>query len=317
MGRVVGRVKAVCTSTAKGTRKEDRGEGLFLVNHGVEGDAHAGPWHRQVSLLAQESVDKMIAQGLKLLPGDFGENLTTEGIDVAHLPIGARLKVGAEVLLEVTQIGKKCHHGCAIYQQVGDCIMPREGIFARVLRGGRVKNGDPIALEEGYRLAILTASDKGARGEREDTSAEVIRRLTAHLGEVVAYKILPDEREVIAAELTRLADEEAVDLILTTGGTGLGPRDVTPEATLDVIDRLVPGLAEAMRAAGLAKTPHALLSRAVAGLRGRTLIVNLPGSPRGVEENLSVILPALPHGLAILTGRAGECGQPASQAFTC
>ncbi|MDI3521982.1 MAG: hypothetical protein PWR31_1127 [Bacillota bacterium] len=312
MGTVAGRVKAVCTSTAKGTRKEDRGEGVFRPGYGVEGDAHAGPWHRQVSLLAQESVDKMIAKGIKLVPGDFGENLTTEGIDVAHLPVGTRLKVGADVLLEVTQIGKKCHHGCAIYQQVGDCIMPREGIFARVLLGGRVRNGDPILIEEGYRLAIVTASDKGARGEREDTGAQVIRRLVAGLGEVVEYKVLPDEREELAAELKRLADERAIDLILTTGGTGLGPRDVTPEATLDVVDRLVPGLPEAMRAAGFAKTPHALLSRAVAGIRGRTLIVNLPGSPRGVEENLSVILPALPHGLAVLTGRAAECGRPAA-----
>jgi molybdenum cofactor synthesis domain-containing protein len=261
--------------------------------------------------MASESIKKMEEKGLKLGPGDFGENITTEGLDLVHLPVGTRLKVGEEVLLEVTQIGKKCHTRCAIYYQAGDCIMPREGIFARVLLGGRAKKGDVIEEQEGYRLAIVTASDKGARGEREDASAEVIRRLTAELGEVVEYKVLPDEREELAAELRRLADERAIDLILTTGGTGLGPRDVTPEATLDVVDRLVPGLAEGMRAAGAAKTPHALLSRAVAGIRGRTLIVNLPGSPRGVEENLTAILPALPHGLAILTGRAGECGQPA------
>jgi molybdenum cofactor synthesis domain-containing protein len=302
---------AICSSREKGTRKEDQGEGVFLPGHGLEGDAHAGPWHRQVSLMASESIKKMEEKGLKLGPGDFGENITTEGLDLVHLPVGTRLKVGEEVLLEVTQIGKKCHTRCAIYYQAGDCIMPREGIFARVLLGGRAKKGDVIEEQEGYRLAIVTASDKGARGEREDASAEVIRRLTAELGEVVEYKVLPDEREELAAELRRLADERAIDLILTTGGTGLGPRDVTPEATLDVVDRLVPGLAEGMRAAGAAKTPHALLSRAVAGIRGRTLIVNLPGSPRGVEENLTAILPALPHGLAILTGRAGECGQPA------
>ncbi|NMA54485.1 MAG: molybdenum cofactor biosynthesis protein, partial [Firmicutes bacterium] len=206
------------------------------------------------------------------------------------------------------QIGKECHHGCAIYAKVGDCIMPREGVFTRVLIGGKIKPGDPILTESGFRLAIVTASDKGAAGEREDKSAEVIRSLTSSLGEVVSYTVVPDDRAAISRELMRLTDELAPDVIFTTGGTGLSPRDVTPEATCDVIDRPVPGLTEAMRAAGVKKTPHALLSRAVAGIRGRTLIINLPGSPRAVDENLTVILPALPHGLEILTGRSSECG---------
>lgn len=304
-----GYVKAVCLSREKGVAKKAQDEGgLLIAGHGLKGDAHAGPWHRQVSLLAQESVAKMMAKGLKLSPGDFGENLTTEGIELTTLPIGTRLRVGQEALLEVTQIGKKCHHGCAIYQQVGDCIMPREGIFTQVLIGGKVKPGDTIVIEPGYRLAIITASDKGAAGEREDQSAEVLKDLTASLGSVVAYRLLPDDQAAISRELVRLADECAVDIIFTTGGTGLSPRDVTPEATLAVVDRLAPGFTEAMRAEGLKTTPHAMLSRAVAGLRGRTLIINLPGSPRAVEENLAVILPALPHALEILTGCGGECG---------
>lgn len=309
MASVAGHVKAVCLSREKGVAKEEQGEGLLIAGHGLEGDAHAGPWHRQVSLLAQESVDKMIAKGLELHPGDFGENLTTEGLELPTLPIGTRLQVGEEALLEVTQIGKKCHHGCAIYQQVGDCIMPREGIFTRVLIGGKVKAGDAIVLEQGYRLAVVTASDKGAAGEREDKSADIIRELTASLGSIAAYKLLPDDKETISRELIRLADELAIDVVFTTGGTGLSPRDVTPEATLAVVDRLASGFTEAMRAKGLEKTPHAMLSRAVAGVRGRTLIINLPGSPRAVEENLAVILPALPHALEILTGCGGECGQ--------
>jgi len=303
-----GIVKAVCLSRAKGTAKEEQNEGLLVAGHGLKGDAHAAPWHRQVSLLAQESVDKMIAQGLELVPGDFGENITTQGLDLPQLPVGTRLRVGDEALLEVTQIGKECHHGCAIYAKVGDCIMPREGVFTRVLIGGKIKPGDPILTESGFRLAIVTASDKGAAGEREDKSAEVIRSLTSSLGEVVSYTVVPDDRAAISRELMRLTDELAPDVIFTTGGTGLSPRDVTPEATCDVIDRPVPGLTEAMRAAGVKKTPHALLSRAVAGIRGRTLIINLPGSPRAVDENLTVILPALPHGLEILTGRSSECG---------
>ena len=191
--------------------------------------------------------------------------------------------------------------------------MPREGIFTRVLIGGKVKPGDAIVIEQGYRLAIVTASDKGASGQREDKSAEVIRSLTSSLGSVIAYTVLPDDQEAISCELVRLADKMAIDIVFTTGGTGLSPRDVTPEATLQVVDRLVPGLVEAMRAESFKKTPHALLSRAVAGIRGRTLIMNLPGSPRAVEENLAVILPALPHALEILTGRGGECGLPAEK----
>ncbi|GAF25366.1 molybdopterin biosynthesis enzymes [Moorella thermoacetica Y72] len=160
------------------------------------------------------------------------------------------------------------------------------------------------------RVAILTASDKGSRGEREDKSAAIIREMVADLGEVVAYAVVPDERQLLAAKLREFCDEVGADLILTTGGTGFGPRDVTPEATRDVIEREVPGLPEAMRAAGLKVTPQAMLSRAIAGIRGKSLIVNLPGSPKGVRENLAAILPALPHGLAILKGEAGECGQP-------
>lgn len=140
----MGIIKAVCTSPEKGMRKKDVGEGLLVEEHGLKGDAHSGPWHRQVSLLAMESINKMVALGLDVGPGDFAENLTTEGIDLVHLPVGTRLKIGAEAVGEVTQIGKECHNRCAIYYQAGDCVMPREGIFIRVLAGGPVKTGDTI-----------------------------------------------------------------------------------------------------------------------------------------------------------------------------
>mgnify|MGYP001095553295 CR=1 FL=1 len=160
------------------------------------------------------------------------------------------------------------------------------------------------------RVAILTASDKGSRGEREDLSASVIRELVARIeGEVVAYAVVPDDREILAQKLREFCDEVKADLVLTTGGTGFGPRDVTPEATRDVIEREVPGLPEAMRAAGLKATPRAMLSRAIAGIRGKSLIINLPGSPKGVRENLETILPALPHGLAILKEEVSECAR--------
>ncbi|HJX61260.1 MAG TPA: MogA/MoaB family molybdenum cofactor biosynthesis protein [Dehalococcoidia bacterium] len=159
----------------------------------------------------------------------------------------------------------------------------------------------------GFRVGILTVSDKGSRGQRVDTSGGAIRELLAGLeAQVERYEVVPDEQDVIAGRLRTWADEERLDLILTSGGTGLSPRDVTPEATLAVVDRLVPGMAEAMRQAGLAQTPMAMLSRAVAGLRGRTLIVNLPGSERGVRQNLAHLLPVLPHALETLRGEAGD-----------
>jgi MOSC domain-containing protein YiiM len=139
-------VVAVSISATTGVKKDNVLQARVLENFGLEGDAHAGDWHRQVSLLARESIDKMRQRGLDLHPGDFAENLTTQGIDLPHLPVGTRLAIGPEVVLEVTQIGKACHHGCAIKQAVGDCVMPREGIFGRVLRGGIVKPNDIIEV---------------------------------------------------------------------------------------------------------------------------------------------------------------------------
>ena len=160
-----------------------------------------------------------------------------------------------------------------------------------------------------FSIGIITASDKGSRGEREDASGRLIATMLQELGEIKSYKVLADDIDLISREMIRMADELGLDLVLTTGGTGLGPRDVTPEATLAVVDRQVPGIAEAMRAKSMEITSRAMLSRAVAGMRGKTLIINLPGSPKGVRECLEVILPALEHGLAIMKGEASECAR--------
>ncbi|TVY09798.1 molybdopterin adenylyltransferase [Paenibacillus cremeus] len=164
-----------------------------------------------------------------------------------------------------------------------------------------------------WKVAILTASDRGYRGEREDTSAQVIRELIEEEinGEIIEYRVVPDEKDEIMAALIEMTDYFKADLILTTGGTGLAVRDVTPEATLEVIDRAAPGFAEAMRMISMQKTPRAMLSRAVSGIRGRTLILNLPGSPKGVSENLLAVMDQLPHALGILTGREGDHGDGA------
>ncbi len=162
-----------------------------------------------------------------------------------------------------------------------------------------------------YRVGILTASDKGVAGLREDLSAAAIREIMSTLEwRVVDYRIVPDELDAIRDALIDMADRERLDLVLTTGGTGFSPRDVTPEATKSVIDREVPGIPEVMRAASLKKTPRAMLSRAAAGIRKGTLIINLPGSQKAVRECLEAIMDGLPHGLEILTGRGGECGSP-------
>ena len=225
--------------------------------------------------------------------------------------MGTRLRVG-QVFLEITQIGKKCHSHCEIFHRVGDCIMPREGVFARVLHGGWVTVGDTLEITtEKIPLdaAVITASDKGSRGEREDASGAAIREiLTAEGYDVAGYSIVPDEREELEREMTLWSDR-GVGLILTTGGTGFSVRDVTPEATRAVIDREAPGIAEAMRALSMKVTPRAMLSRATAGLRKRSLIVNLPGSEKAVRECLGFILPQLQHGIEILRGDAGECAR--------
>lgn len=163
--------------------------------------------------------------------------------------------------------------------------------------------------EKKSRAGVLTMSDKGSRGERVDQSGRAIKEILAANGfQVERMEIVPDDRERIQEKLIAWCDLFHLDLIITTGGTGFSPRDVTPEATAAVLERPAPGISEAIRYAGLAKTPHAMLSRAVSGIRGRTLIINLPGSEKAVRESLAAVLPALPHGLEVLSGHGQECG---------
>ena len=344
-----GKIVALCISEARGTVKHAVPQVKLIKDYGIEGDAHAGHWHRQVSLLSAEQVEAFnqriacsnahILEKAKLatldakesdniaepgetekaiiepaIEGTFGENILVSGIDLRQLPVGSTLTAGA-VILKLSQIGKECHSHCQIFHRVGDCIMPREGVFATVEQGGVLSPGMPItvhlpAADAPLRAAVVTLSDKGSRGERVDTAGPRAAELLAAAGyEVVEQVLLPDVQAKIERELKRLADSRQVDLIITTGGTGMAPRDVTPEATLAVATRSVPGIAEAIRAGSLAITKRAMLSRGVSVLRNSTLIVNLPGSKKAVEEALEIVLPVLEHGIRLAKGTDGECGR--------
>ncbi len=168
-----GNIKAICMSEKKGTIKRPVAEALFITEHGIKGDAHAGSWHRQVSFLALEEIEDFRRRGGEVEFGDFGENIVAEGIAFDQLPVGTRLKAG-DVFFEITQIGKKCHSHCEIFKRVGDCIMPRKGVFARVLHGGKLKAGDTLAITEEklpLEAAVITASDKGSKGSGRTRAA--------------------------------------------------------------------------------------------------------------------------------------------------
>lgn len=360
-----GIIRAVCLSEKKGVVKRPVEEGKLIENHGLQGDAHAGTWHRQVSLLSYDKIEQfnLSAGGdFQVSDGDFGENLVAEGIDFSALPVGTRFIIhsggsaisGAAVpadgcadspagddgaddkggysseknagntaageaeggpVLELTQIGKQCHSDCAIRQRMGDCIMPREGVFARVIRGGKVRKGDRMSVQmpdtdRPFTAAVVVLSDKGAAGEREDKSGPAAAAMLKEAGyTVVDTIVLPDEEGLIQNCLKELADRRQVDLVVTSGGTGFSLRDRTPEATMAVADRVAPGIAEAIRMKSMAITDRAMLGRGVSVIRKGTLIVNLPGSPKAVEESLGFILGALDHGLRILRGSAGECAR--------
>lgn len=317
----MGRIRAICVSEQRGTGKHGIPSAVLKEDWGIEGDAHGGKWHRQVSLLAAEEIEAFRRRGAEVEFGAFGENLVVEGFDLAALPVGTRFHIG-EAELELTQIGKECHSHCAIYQQVGDCIMPRKGVFTQVLRGGAIAVGDevtmtPPAADRPFTAAVITLSDKGFAGEREDRSGPAICEMLKEAGyRIVETLLLPDEAAPLKQNLIRLADQRQVELILTTGGTGFSQRDITPEATTAVCDRMAPGIAEAIRAYSMTITPRAMLSRAVSGLRKGSLIINLPGSPKAVRESLGYILPTLEHGLGILRGSETDCAGKESKKET-
>ena len=238
------RIEAICISEERGGPKRPIQSAEFRRDHGIVGDAHAGRWHRQVSLLAAEDVQEARTRLHDLQPGDFAENVLLAGVDVGQLGLGSRLRLGGEVVVSVTQIGKVCHAPCRIGQVLGECIMPRRGLFARVETGGHVYAGDAVEVLEAVspqlkQAVVLTVSDRCSRGEAQDTAGPAAAKGLLESGAARVYRVevIPDEREQIAARLRHYCDGHSIDLVLTVGGTGFSPRDVTPEATREVVQR--------------------------------------------------------------------------------
>lgn len=303
-------VVSVNISEEKGTSKIPK-EQVEVNESGIVGDAHSGNWHRQVSLLAKEDIDRfsiLDAEGRNFLPGEFAENITTSGIDFKKVAIFDRFKIG-EVELEVTQIGKMCHgDGCSIYVEVGKCVMPKSGIFTRVVKDGVINKNDVIEyFPRPLKIKIVTLSDRAFKGDYEDKSGPVIKEM---LSEYFTgkrwhvqydYKLITDNKELLTNEL-EVAVNDDFDFVFTTGGTGIGHKDITPEVVSSFVDKVIPGIMENIRLKFYEKIPSSILSRSIAGVKGTTIIFSLPGSVKAVQDYLSEIQKILEHAILMLHG---------------
>lgn len=285
---------------------------IVIDEKGIQGDAHAGVWHRQISLLAQESIDRAEQKANATFPaGTFAENITTRGVELAKTSILDRF-IGDEVEMEVTQIGKKCHSQCAIGQQIGDCIMPAEGIFCRTIKGGEVKNGTEFKyVPKVFKVKIVVLSDRASAGVYEDKSGKLIEKLT---GEWFVAKnmrvemdtvIIPDEKDQLE-KVVQDAFAQHVDIVFTTGSTGIGERDIAPETLAPLLEKQITGIMELVRVKYGMKNPNAVLSRSLAGTTGKSLLFALPGNPKAVNEYLNEIFSVLFHSLLMIHGINGH-----------
>ena len=295
------KVLSVNISTEKGTIKLPV-ESIELNEYGVANNAHSGEWHRQVSMLGKESFDRFAKlAGREIKFGEFAENITTEGLELVNTKPGDRF-VGENVEFEVTQIGKSCHgDSCAIYREVGNCVMPKEGIFLWVKRSGLLKPGDHLDyIPKIYKVLVITLSDRAYKGTYDDRSGPaVVGRVDEFFQSVkwhhsVDTMVIPDDDRMLRGNLLK-AKELGYDLVITTGGTGIGERDITPEVVKEMLDKEIPGIMEMIRVKYGTKKPNALLSRGVAGLMGNAFIYTLPGSVKAVNEYMDEITKTLKH----------------------
>ena len=299
-------VLSVNISEKKGTIKKPVNS-IKLNSKGVANDAHSGNWHRQVSLLAKESVDKFSIKAKRKIDfGEFAENITTEGILLHHTAPLDRFLFG-DLELEVTQIGKKCHgDNCSIFREIGNCVMPKEGIFCRVLKDGNLKAGDVLVYHPRIiKTMIITLSDRASRGEYEDKSGPLLEKLAEGFFKSknrhyhIDKMIIPDQEEDLS-KLLKKAQKENYDAVFTTGGTGIGPRDITPDVVKKHLTKEIPGIMELIRVKYGMEKPNALVSRGIAGVMNKTLVYTMPGSPKAVNEYCSEIFKTVEHSLYML-----------------
>lgn len=300
------KIVSVNISKKKGTIKNPVKE-IIINEKGVAGDAHAGLWHRQISMLGIESVRKFESMAKrKVSCGEFAENLTTEGFKLYDAKIFDRFFIN-DVELEVTQIGKECHgKTCAIFREVGDCVMPREGIFCRVIKGGKVKAEDKFSYEPKiFKIAVITLSDRASSGEYEDRSGPKIHEMiSAHFKSndrkfKIENVLIPDDAAQLKRSLSKFIKEK-FDIIFTTGGTGIGPKDITVDVVRPILQKEIPGIMEFIRYKYGSEKPNALISRSVAGTINKTAIFTLPGSVKAVTEYMTEINKVLDHLMLML-----------------
>jgi len=299
-------IVSVNISEEKRTVKQPVSE-ITLTESGVLGDAHSGIWHRQVSMLARESISRFsLETGRQIQPGEFAENITTGGIDFRNVALLDRFRI-CSAELEVTQIGKACHgDNCAIYREIGKCIMPEEGVFCRVIKGGNVKSGNEIEhIPVTLRFLIITLSDRVSQGKSSDKSGPAIKNILENYFREEPWRtkfngvVLSDDPQSLKSEIKK-ACKEGVDFIFTTGGTGIGQRDITPDVVNSLADKIIPGIMEHIRTKYGEKNPKALLSRSIAALIGKTFVYTLPGSVKAVREYMGEILKTLEHCIFML-----------------
>jgi len=308
-----GFVKSICISAKKGVRKYQVESAYMEKNKGILNDAHGDGGFRQVSLLSNVLIEEFANENsIKIDDGIFGENIITEGLNLSDFKKRTEFQIGGCSRILIVQHGKECHdNNCPIGQQTGKCLMPESGTFVKVLSSGELHPGQRISKlrDQVFLIGFITISDKASSGARADRTLETMQNSLLNTEyELIDHAVVPDEPSLIEKKILNMTDFQYIDLVITCGGTGLSIRDITPEVTKSIISREIPGIAEILRAESYKITPYSSLSRGIAGTRKKSIIVNLPGSPKAVKESIPILLPMLDHAIIKVQGDTEECG---------